>query len=58
MVRLHAGGQVGVEGAAQDTRRVTVDPTRLPAVAMRASISGSPAMTPGKFMTSATPMAA
>ena len=27
VVRFHAGGQVGVEGAAQDARRVTVDPT-------------------------------
>lgn len=58
MVRFHAGGQVGVEGSAEDAGRMTVDATTASRGRDAGSISGSPAMTPGKFMTSATPMAA
>ena len=57
VVGLDARGEIGVERPAADAGAVAVDRGACPAAAMRASISGSPAITPGKFMTSATPIA-
>ena len=58
VIGLHPGGQIRVQQARPESPGAWPSTRRRPAVAMRASISGSPAMTPGKFMTSATPMAA
>ena len=53
VVGADAGGDVGVERMPGDARGVPVDV--LGASSSRASTSGSPAMTPGKFIISATP---
>ncbi len=57
VVRLDPGGQVGVELPARTGRARGRRPGGRPAAAILASSSASPATTPGKFMTSATPMA-
>ena len=56
MVRPNSGSEVSVKPLSRKHGGMAVDPLSL-AVSIFLSTSGSPMMTPGKFITSAKPMA-